>query len=148
MSGGAIKLTTLLYYLPNDQCVQAIGVAPDIIVKPKSVPAHELKWVEELYGKEIALSNHITRNEVEGTVPPPAAPPATKPTEAKTAQELELQFLKAITDDYVVQTALTLINVWHLGTLAIPQELARHTDALRFLKKNVVTEQFESTDLM
>ena len=148
MSGGAIKLTTLLYYLPNDQCVQAIGVAPDIIVKPKSVPAHELKWVEELYGKEIALSNHITRNEVEGTVPPPAASPATKPTEAKTAQELELQFLKAITDDYVVQTALTLINVWHLGTLAIPQELARHTDALRFLKKNVVTEQFESTDLM
>ena len=147
LSGGAIKLTTLLYYLPNDQCVQAIGVAPDILVKPKSVPTHELKWVEELYGKETALSNHITRAEVEGTVAPPPAMPATTPA-TKTPQEIEAQFVRTITDDYVVHTALTLINVWHLGKKAAPELLATHRDTLQFLKKMVVTGQFESTDLI
>jgi len=32
-NGGAIKLTTALYYTPGNHCIQAIGITPDIIVK-------------------------------------------------------------------------------------------------------------------
>ncbi len=136
-NGGALKLTTLLYYLPNDQCIQALGVAPDIVVKPKTVPSHELKWVEELYGKETALSNHITRAEVDAT---PVAVPTPPKSEQKSPKDMEEQFVRTITNDHVIQTALTLINVWQLGNKAEPEQLATHETALSFLNKQVITQ--------
>lgn len=65
-NGCALKLTTMLYYLPGDVSIQAEGIAPDFTIKPKMVPVDELKWVTELYGKETSLKHHITKAEVEG----------------------------------------------------------------------------------
>ncbi len=65
-NGCAVKITTMLYYLPDDTSIQAKGIAPDFMIKPKAIPEEEMKWVNELYGKEAALKNHITVEEVEG----------------------------------------------------------------------------------
>ncbi len=148
-NGCAIKLTVLLYYLPNDQCIQALGVTPDIVVKPKSVPSHELKWVEEMYGKEIALTNHITREEAASSTPPHAkqAQPTVQPAPEKKPVSLEEEFLRTLANDYVVQTALTMTNVWQLARKGTPKKVATHEAALAFLKKTVVTEPFETTKL-
>ena len=35
-TGGAIKLTTALYYTPNDRSIQATGIVPDVEVKDKT----------------------------------------------------------------------------------------------------------------
>ena len=56
----------MLYYLPDGVSIQARGIKPDFTVKPKFVPVDEMKWVNELYGKETALKNHITVEEVTG----------------------------------------------------------------------------------
>ena len=63
-NGCALKLTTMLYYLPDDSSIQAQGIAPDFVIKPKKIPAKELKWIEELYGRESAMKYHITKEEV------------------------------------------------------------------------------------
>ncbi len=58
-NGCAIKITTMLYYLPDDSSIQAKGIAPDFIIKPKSLHEEEMQWVKELYGQESSLKNHI-----------------------------------------------------------------------------------------
>ncbi|MDQ5890430.1 MAG: hypothetical protein QG604_304 [Candidatus Dependentiae bacterium] len=138
-NGCAIKLTVLLYYLPNEQCIQALGITPDIIAKPKAVPAQELKWVEELYGKETALTNHITREEVEGKPAPIATPPIE--VSDRPPLDVEVEFIKKLTNDYVIHAGLTMANVWTLGHRTSP--MPTHDAALAFLKKTVVTEPFE-----
>jgi carboxyl-terminal processing protease len=63
-NGSALKLTTMLYFLPGMTSIQAEGVIPDFEVKTKMIPEDEIKWIKELYGKEISLKNHITVKEV------------------------------------------------------------------------------------
>jgi len=62
----ALKLTTMLYYLPDDLSIQATGIEPDFTVKPRFVPVDEMRWVAEMYGKESSLKRHITVAEVTG----------------------------------------------------------------------------------
>lgn len=64
-NGCALKLTTMLYFLPGDTSIQEIGVKPDFELKPRSNISKELKWISELYGKEKSLRHHITHDEVE-----------------------------------------------------------------------------------
>jgi len=80
-NGCALKLTTMLYYLPEDYSIQAAGIQPDFVVKPKTVPSEEMKWINDLYGKEVALKHHVTIAEVEkngGKIDPEAKKDAEK----------------------------------------------------------------------
>jgi len=144
-NGCAIKLTVMLYYLPSGQCVQATGVTPDILVKPKAVPTHELKWVEELYGKETSLANHITQEEAGGD---PAQLSLKKPqSKIEKKPSLEEEFLKALSNDHVIHTTITMIKSWQFAHKYAPKKVATHEKALAFLKKAIVTEPFETTKL-
>jgi len=151
-NGCAIKLTTLLYYLPSGQCIQATGITPDIVVKPKAVPEHELKWIESLHGKEVALTNHITRAEAAGEQDTAASGGhAGTPADSQQGKDAPTQqedvLASAITGDYVVQTAVSLLQVWRLGRLAEPEALDTHEKAIQFLKRVVPTEGFGATAL-
>lgn len=64
-NGCALKLTTMLYFLPGDSSIQEIGVKPDFEIKPRASVSKEMKWIAELYGKEKSLRHHITHDEVE-----------------------------------------------------------------------------------
>jgi len=63
-NGCALKLTTMLYYMPDDSSLQAKGIKPDFLIKPKIFPREEVKFIKEFYGKESSLKNHITVDEV------------------------------------------------------------------------------------
>jgi carboxyl-terminal processing protease len=65
-NGCALKLTTMLYYLPDDLSIQATGIEPDFLVKPKFFSADRERWVIEMYGKESSLKEHITVKEATG----------------------------------------------------------------------------------
>ena len=143
--GCALKLTTMLYYLPGNTCLQAVGITPDIIAKPKTVPEYELRWVEELYGKEASLPNHITRDEVEGR--PRNTTPVKKEHHVQTKRahmspaEIEASLQKSIAQDHLVHTCLTLSNVYHLAVTHMPEKVATHADAVAYLKAHVVTDE-------
>lgn len=64
-NGCALKLTSMLYFLPGDTSIQEVGVKPDFEVKSRSGVSKEMKWIVELYGKEKSLRHHITHDEVE-----------------------------------------------------------------------------------
>lgn len=161
-NGCALKLTSMLYYLPGDLSIQADGIKPDFLVKPKMVPADEMRWVQELYGKESSLKNYITREEVTGEVKkkksnnngfwkmlfgPDEEVESETPVAAGTDAETEenkknwdQRQQEALTGDQQVQTCVNMISFLHLARKGYPHEVATRSKALKFLKERFVTD--------
>lgn len=59
----AVKITTSLYFLPNDTSIQAEGITPDIEIERCMPPSEQQQWLAKFYGREQALANHIKLNE-------------------------------------------------------------------------------------
>jgi carboxyl-terminal processing protease len=152
-NGCALKLTTMLYYLPGDTSIQATGIAPDFVVKPKTAPAEELKWVQEMYGQEKSLKNHITPEEAAGKPKPTAAEEEAKKAassakdgQAETTASIEEKQKEAIGQDNQVQAAVNMINLLTLAKKAQPKSVATRKSALSFLKEHFMSD--DTTELV
>ena len=55
----AVKITTSLYFLPDDTSIQAQGIIPDFEIERCLPPSEQQQWVAKFYGREQALPNHI-----------------------------------------------------------------------------------------
>jgi len=143
-NGYALKLTSMLYYLPDDTCLQARGVQPDILCKPKKTSEVELKWVEEMYGKETSLKGHITREEVEGKqgkTPVKETPLLAKKEDQEISQEkLEQARKKTITHDHQVQVCLSLSRIYANAQKHAPHLVSTHSKALDHLQKTLLCD--------
>ncbi len=153
-NGTALKLTTMLYYLPEDQSIQAVGIKPDFTIQPKTTPSKEMKWINELYGKESSLKNHITVDEVEGK--DSSEKPGfwgrlfgrgKKKVEAKKKKEeedkkktFEQKQKEALSKDIQVQAAVNMINLLDIAKRNMPKLVAGREKAVAFLKKNYLTD--------
>ena len=163
-NGCALKLTSMLYYLPGDVSIQATGIEPDFNVKPKMVPTDELKWVQDMYGKEASLKHHITGKEastsrtvlaaeskkVEGkgvvaknsdsTDASTSETADTKKDKENSPEKFEERQQEAITHDVQIQAAVNLINMFNLAKTANPKTVATRAQALEFLKQHYLTD--------
>lgn len=162
-NGCALKQTTMLYFLPDGTSIQAKGVEPDILVKPKTIPEMELKWIDEFYGKETSLKHHVTPDEVEKVEKnkfPGFAHEIDKITQKKQAEieakrekesdkEEKKQFDKKETTkkrsedialNVQVQSAVNLISVLDLGRKAYPEEVSTRNKSLEFIKKHLLCD--------
>jgi carboxyl-terminal processing protease len=73
-TGGAIRLTTDLYYTPSGRSIQARGIEPDIVVEPGK-------------GEQLPQSRSVREADLKGAIQPPAALGSpVPPKEAETAQ--------------------------------------------------------------
>jgi carboxyl-terminal processing protease len=152
-NGCALKLTTMLYYLPGDNSIQATGIAPDFVIKPKIAPAEELKWVQEMYGKEQSLKNHITAKEASGKEDSKGQKKETvekkidaKGDEPETPASIEEKQKEAIQQDNQVQAAVNMINLLSLAKKAQPKSVATRKNALSFLKQHFMSD--DATELV
>ena len=134
--GSALKLTTMLYYLPNHESIQATGVQPDIVLHPKIGPTDEMKLVQSFHGNESSIKNHITRKEVdefEGKSNP-AADEAKEETKELTFEE---KHIKSIKGDETVLAAARMIS---LLDQAPKKAVLTRPKALAYLQQHYVTE--------
>jgi carboxyl-terminal processing protease len=143
-NGCAMKITTMMYYLPGDSLIQAQGIKPDLVIKPKAIPADEIKWITELYGKETSLRNHITPEESRGKKKP-------EKKEDKDKKEKEISWeekhKKAILGDTQIQACVNMITMINLAQIAAPKYVESREQAVSFLKKNYLTDEEEITTL-
>lgn len=164
-NGCAVKITSMLYYLPGDKSIQAVGIDPDFVVKPKIVPEEEIKWMHDLYGKESSLKNHISAKEVELLDAPNSSKEERRSTwwkwlgqrdekEAKkdtskdkekededTGKSLREREETALAQDVQVQTAVNLINLLHLAKKMDKKVVGTREKALSFLNNYYVTDK-------
>ena len=157
-NGYALKLTTLLYYLPNNTCLQAHGIMPDITCKPKKVSVVEMKWVEEMYGKESSLKGHITRAEVEGKKA--EEKDDDKPCEDEKSNEktltqkklspekLEQARQKTLTHDHQIQMSLSLARIYCLAQTSCPKRVKSAQDAVNYLRETLLCDVAPKIELL
>ena len=159
-NGCALKLTTMVYYLPEDISIQAVGISPDFTVLPKKTMAKEQKWIDELYGKETSLKHHITKDEVEAVIkgtkssylpdekkknPKKAADSESSdpdsededgeedPLKGKTQEE---RTREEITKNVQVQSAINMITMLNMAKQCNPALVSSRQKAIAFLKAN------------
>ena len=78
-SGGAIRLTTALYYTPSGRSIQAEGIKPDVVVEPakiEALPDIETRREADLKG---ALKNTGSAPQSGINAPPTSAAPSATP---------------------------------------------------------------------
>ncbi len=144
-NGCALKLTTMLYYLPDQTSIQATGVTPDFIVQALQEPTDETKLLKEFAGSERTLRYHITRNEVisiEKNESTPEEQPKKEEavTEEKTSTPAQRR-IKALSEDNQVQSAITLINALNMARTHTPQLVNTRQNALSYLKSIFIPSQ-------
>ena len=126
----ALKLTTGLYYLAFDREIQGKGIEPDFLIEPKLPLNETAKWVTSTYGKESALRDSIK----------PHTPAEAK--HKKNDKELPWRERKRliISQDYYVQNAINLLNLYHLEAKQAKDFKHNPNKALHFLKDNYVID--------
>ncbi|KKP35626.1 MAG: Carboxyl-terminal protease [candidate division TM6 bacterium GW2011_GWF2_32_72] len=139
----AIKLTTSLYYLPNNTSIQGIGVKPDFKVEPCYPEPDSLKWLNENYGHESKLKNYIKVSENEEKKKDDEKKEDKNDESNKKAwKERKIEMLK---NDSQVQTTINLIEMLSLDEKAFPEQTKNRTMAIDFLKKYFVTDDQQIT---
>lgn len=123
----AIRLTTALYFLPDDVTIQGIGIEPDIEAERKFPPPAQVQWLNQFYGRESALKNSIKVK--------PEEPKKPSPKEEK--KNLQQQRLQALASDSQIHDTLTCINLLHLNK----QSWHNRIDALKLMKSTVVANE-------
>jgi carboxyl-terminal processing protease len=125
----ALKITTGLYYLAFDVCIQGKGVTPDFELDIKMPLTETMKWMTSNYGKEKSLKGHIKPHDHK------EEEKSKEDTEDKDKPWKEKR-REMLTNDYFVQNTLNLISLFDLGKKAYPHEFKKRNDALKFLKKH------------
>jgi carboxyl-terminal processing protease len=85
-SGGAIRLTTALYFTPSGRSIQATGIQPDVVVEPAKVEKVALAARSRGGGLRGAVKNNKTKALEKGKIPP-GATPVPGPTSSKPAND-------------------------------------------------------------
>lgn len=155
-NGCALKLTTMLYYLPGDHSIQATGIEPDFLVKPKILPVEEMRWISEMYGKESSLKRHITVLEATGKPAPEDKKAATTDAPSATgadddddqalakvpekAKNMEERIKEELGGDVQVQAAINMINLLDFARRCDPKIVNTRQKAYQFLKQQYITD--------
>ena len=131
----ALKMTSYLYYLPFDTCVQGKGITPDFLIEPYMPPSETIKWMHAQFGRESVLKKHIK--------PHGAAEDTTKKKkDNKDKKDKDESWKKKrqelLANDYMLQNTVNLIDLLQIGLQANPK-LTSHKEKLDFLKKNYAT---------
>jgi carboxyl-terminal processing protease len=142
-NGCAIKLTTMLYFLPDDTSIQAKGIEPDFALSPKTLNEQELRWVKEFSGAETTLKNHIKQEEINGRKVSAHEQENKKPAEEKSDKDLSWQEkrLKSLHQDNEIQSAVSMISILNKAKASSPQLIASRSKSIEFLKKNILLDK-------
>ena len=114
-SGGAVRLTTALYYTPSGRSIQGEGIEPDVLVSPAKI--EKVATGKTLHEADLrgALKNDqssdtsATTTQVTPTKPPPNIPPGTTPVPMAETNALDSQTL-GTDEDYQFVRAVDLLH--------------------------------------
>ena len=138
----ALKLTTALYYLPDNSSIQGIGIKPDFKIEPKMPQSQETIWFNNMFGRESALKNAIKIDLQNAN--PQAAAKKTKNTKKDAEKSWYEKKQELIASDYLILSTVRLLEMLDMGLKAYPQKVKTRKDAIALLN-SVYTPQDKAT---
>ena len=135
----AMKLTTSLYFLPNDTSVQGHGIEPDFAVEKKYPPTEQMVWFTKYYGRERALSGYIKIDPQTGELEEETQEEK-KESEDKKSKTWSERARAMLETDNQLRDTISLINMLYTAKECCPQKVANRQKAVAFLKHNFITD--------
>lgn len=132
----AIKLTTSLYYLPEDTLIQGKGIEPDFAIERMSPPTEKVKWFTEHHGREHNLSGFIDTEKKKDD-----KDKKKKKKEEKKHKTWAERVQEMLNQDNQFKMTINLINFLDVAKKCYPQEVNSRQKAVAYLQKQFVTDQ-------
>ncbi len=128
----ALKLTTALYYLPNDTSIQGIGIEPDFRVERRFGPPEQMNWLIKYFGREENIDNHIKQSGAgKENAKKDTKKGAAADEKPKTMME---QARKQLEDDNQFRDAIMCINLLENAKEHCPQSITNRDAAISYIK--------------
>ncbi len=113
-NNSAIKITTSLYFLPNDITIQGVGIQPDFVVERTQPLTEQVRWFTKNYGREHAFKNHIKVLTTSAAQDNKKVVDDTKTTnDAQTIKRWTDRSRDMLQKDNQLHAAIELINTFH-----------------------------------
>ena len=143
----ALKLTTSLYYLPNDITIQGVGIEPDFAVNCTLPATEKMNWFTQYYGREDTLKNYI---KITDNDQPTTSPKIEKKDEKtkKQSHRWQERVKKMLQTDNQLRETITLINTLHTAKANMPDKVKTRQQAITYLKQtNICGDRLEIEEI-
>jgi carboxyl-terminal processing protease len=127
-NNSAVKVTTSLYFLPDDVSIQGVGITPDFIIEKTFPPTKQVSWFTKFYGREQSLKNYIRIDNHTNE----AAKEQEKTNETK-KQSWNMRAQKRLQEDNQFKETVSIINLYHMAFTSCPQNITNRTKAIQFI---------------
>ncbi len=149
-TGGALKLTTMLYYLPSKDgkglSIQAQGIEPDFKLCARYCDEKAQSWIEETYGKETSLRHHIPSPHAQTSSHKKKKKQKKHEKKDQNKKDLEASQEKNILSSYQIQQCVSMTSLLQLGRKVSPACMKHRDKALEFLKERVLDDSCSSIE--
>jgi len=136
----ALKITTSLYYLPNNTTIQGIGIEPDFVVNYTLPPTEQMQWFTQFYGREETLENYIKITDNTQSAETEKTSVNKTATEAKKNNRWQERVKKMLETDNQLRETITLINTLHTAQTNVPDKIKTRQQAIAYLKQNNICD--------
>lgn len=140
-----VKITTSLYFLPNDTSIQGIGIEPDFIIEKQFPPTEQMVWFTKYYGRERALTGYIkldqNQDETNQEKEKEKKKEEDKKKESKERKTWADRARTMLETDNQLRDTISLINLLYTGKTTCPAHVHNRTQAIQFLKNNFITNE-------
>jgi len=141
IGNSAIKLTTSLYFLPDDTTIQGQGITPDFEIAKLFPPPEKVTWFLQHYGREEALKHSIKPDsDKKNNTNSSAAKLSTQNSQQKSKKDKTpktwAERIKSILEkDNQFKDTIKLINLFDLAKKTLPHKVVSRETAVAFLKE-------------
>lgn len=134
----ALKITTCLYFLPDNTTIQGTGIEPDFLIERTTPATEQMQWFIKHFGREETLDNYIKVTK-EGIALPKEKKDKNETTTTPTKKEGSRRFDRAkemLQNDNQLRDCISLINTLHTAQKYTPALVQTRATALSYLKQN------------
>lgn len=135
----ALKITTCLYFLPDNSTIQGTGIEPDFMVELTTPPTEQMQWFTKNFGREETLDNYIKVTTQGIPLPKEKKEKKEAPEKKKGASKRFDRAKEMLQKDNQLRDCISLINTLNTAQKYTPDLVTTRADTLSYLKQNHIS---------
>lgn len=135
----ALKITTCLYFLPDNTTIQGTGIEPDFMIERTTPPTEQIQWFTKNYGRESTLDNYIKVTKEGIPLPKDKKERHIDPVTKKNGSRRFDRAKEMLQNDNQLRDCISLISMLNTAQTYTPKLVTTRADALAYLKQNHIS---------